>query len=119
MAASTSQDNVLGSLYIHGMGHFHPDNIVDNAFLEELDIGTNEEWILERVGIHVRRTVLPLDYIRETKNSDPRLGQEAAEIDSRQCAAAAADMALQRAGISRQQIGMVIAGGCFGKDYWL
>lgn len=113
MAASTSQDNVLGSLYIHGMGHFHPDNIVDNAFLEELDIGTNEEWILERVGIHARRTVLPLDYIRETKNSDPRLGQEAAEIDSRQCAAAAADMALQRAGISRRQIGMVIAGGCY------
>ena len=68
MAASTSQDNVLGSLYIHGMGHFHPGNIVDNAFLEELDIGTNEEWILERVGIHARRTVLPLDYIRETKN---------------------------------------------------
>jgi 3-oxoacyl-[acyl-carrier-protein] synthase III len=95
------------------MGHFHPPNVIDNAFLEELDIGTNESWILERVGIHARRTVLPLDYIRQTKNQDPRQGQEAAEIDSRQTAAAAADMALARAGIGREQIGMVIAGGCY------
>ena len=103
----------MGTLYIHGMGHFHPDNIIDNAFLEELDIGTNESWILERVGIHTRHTVLPLDYIRQTKNQDPRQAQEAAELDSRQTAAAAADMALARAGIRRDQIGMVIAGGCY------
>jgi 3-oxoacyl-[acyl-carrier-protein] synthase-3 len=95
------------------MGHFHPANVIDNAFLEELDIGTNEEWILERVGINSRRTVLPLDYIRDTKNKVPQQGQEAAEIDSRQSAAAAADMALERAGIGREQIGMVIAGGCY------
>lgn len=95
------------------MGHFHPDNVIDNAFLEELDIGTNEAWILERVGIHTRRTVLPLDYIRETKNQDLRQGQEAAELDSRQTAAAAADMALARAGLNRSDIGMVIAGGCY------
>jgi len=95
------------------MGHFHPGNIIDNAFLEELDIGTNDAWILERVGIHTRRTVLPLEYIRKTKNQDPRQGQEAAEMDSRQTATAAADMALERAGISRNQIGLVIAGGCY------
>ena len=40
----------MGALFIHGMGHFHPETVIDNAFLEELDIGTNEEWILERVG---------------------------------------------------------------------
>ena len=62
------------------MGPFHPDNVIDNAFLEDLDIGTSQDWILERVGIETRRTVLPLDYIRETKNQDPRQGQEAAEI---------------------------------------
>lgn len=103
----------MTTLYLHGMGHFHPANVIDNAFLEELDIGTNEAWILERVGIHSRHTVLPLDYIRETKNQDPRLGQETAEMDSRQTAVGAVDMALQRAGISRDEIGMVIAGGCY------
>lgn len=103
----------MAALYIHGMGHFHPDNVIDNAFLEDLDIGTSQDWILQRVGIETRRTVLPLDYIRETKNQDPRQGQEAAEIDSRHSAAAAADMALERAGIGREQIGMVVAGGCY------
>ena len=53
-------------LYILGMGHFHPENLIDNGFLESLDIGTNDEWITERTGIKTRRTVLNLDYIRET-----------------------------------------------------
>ena len=64
-------------LYLHGMGHFHPENVITNRFLEELEIGTDEAWILERVGIRERRTVLPLDYIRQTKNRDPRAAHEA------------------------------------------
>ncbi|MCX5843183.1 MAG: ketoacyl-ACP synthase III, partial [Deltaproteobacteria bacterium] len=44
-------------LYLHGLGHFYPENVITNRFLEELDIGTSEEWILERVGIRTRRTV--------------------------------------------------------------
>ena len=42
-------------LYIHGAGHYHPTNVIDNAFLESLDIGTTDQWILERVGIQKRR----------------------------------------------------------------
>ena len=45
-----------------GFGHFHPENEITNSFLESLDIGTSEQWIMERVGIRSRRTVLPLDY---------------------------------------------------------
>ncbi|MEK7374473.1 MAG: ketoacyl-ACP synthase III, partial [Thermodesulfobacteriota bacterium] len=55
-------------IYLHGIGHFHPENVITNRFLEELEIGTDEAWIMERVGIRERRTVLPLDYIRQTKN---------------------------------------------------
>ena len=33
------------SLYLHGLGHFHPENQISNAFLEALDIGTTEPWI--------------------------------------------------------------------------
>ena len=40
----------LVTLFLHGLGHFHPENEITNRFLEELDIGTNDEWILERVG---------------------------------------------------------------------
>ena len=32
-----------------GFGHFHPENEIDNAFLESLDIGTNDKWIVDRV----------------------------------------------------------------------
>ena len=76
----------MSALYLHGMGHFHPENVITNSFLEEMDIGTTETWIMERVGIHTRRTVLPLDYIKETKNRDPReafaagLSDDVAEI---------------------------------------
>jgi 3-oxoacyl-[acyl-carrier-protein] synthase III len=59
-------------LYLHSMGHFNPENIISNKFLDEMDIGTTNEWIMERVGIQNRRTVLPLDYIRKTKNINPR-----------------------------------------------
>lgn len=103
----------MAALHIHGMGHFHPENVIDNAFLEALDIGTDEAWIIERVGIRERRTVLPLDYIRETHNRDPRAAREAATLDSPETAARAAHQALARAGLQVGDIGMVIAGGCY------
>jgi 3-oxoacyl-[acyl-carrier-protein] synthase-3 len=97
-------------VYLHGLGHFHPENVISNQFLEELDIGTNEEWIIERVGILSRRTVLPLDYIRSTKNQDQRAAFEAAAYNNAQTGSFAARMALERAGISPEDIGMVISG---------
>ncbi|HEY4117383.1 MAG TPA: ketoacyl-ACP synthase III [Byssovorax sp.] len=99
-------------LFFHGLGHFHPENQIDNAFLESLDIGTNEKWILDRVGITGRRTVLPLDYIRATKNQDLRGAQEAALYTNAQTGARAARMAIERAGITPADVGMIIAGDC-------
>ncbi len=98
------------TLYLHGLGHFHPENEITNAFLNELDIGTSEAWILERVGIRSRRTTLPLDYIRTTRNRDPRGAQEAALYTHAEAGRRAADMALERAGITAADVGMVIAG---------
>ncbi len=100
------------SFYLHAVGHFHPENVVDNRFLEELDIGTNDEWITERVGIRRRNTVLPLDYIRTTRNADVRAGQEAALYSNVETGKRAALHALGRAGLCPNDIGMVIAGGC-------
>jgi len=97
-------------LYLHGIGHFHPENVITNRFLEELEIGTDEAWILERVGIRERRTVLSLDYIRQTKNRDPRAAYEASLYRNAETAAAAARMALERAGLKPSDIGLVIAG---------
>ena len=98
------------SLYLHGLGHFHPENEITNQFLEGLDIGTDEQWILDRVGIRSRRTVLPLDYIRDTRNRDTRQAMEVALYTHADTGVLAAEMALNRAGITRDAIGMVIAG---------
>ncbi|MCX7634754.1 MAG: ketoacyl-ACP synthase III [Syntrophales bacterium] len=85
--------------------------MITNRFLADLDIGTTEEWIEERVGIRCRRTILPLDYIRETKNRDPRMAHEITAGANIRTGAAAARMAMERAGVKPSDIGMVIAGG--------
>lgn len=102
----------MAKLFLHALAHFHPENVIDNRFLEELDIGTSDEWILERVGIRERRTVLPLDYVRATKNADPKAGQEAALYSNVETGRRAALAAIERAGLRPSDIGMVVAGGC-------
>ncbi len=97
-------------LSILGVGQAHPQTIIDNAFLESLDIGTSDEWIMERVGIKTRHSVLPLDYIRQTRNSDPRAAYEVAQTTASNLGAQAAGMALSKAGIQASDIGLLIAG---------
>jgi 3-oxoacyl-[acyl-carrier-protein] synthase-3 len=99
------------SLHLHSLGHAHPDNEISNAFLEELEIGTSERWILERVGIRSRRSVLPLDYIRKTRNREPRAALEAARETNAELGARAARMALARAGLEARDVGLVVCGG--------
>ncbi len=99
-------------LYIHGVGHFHPENIIDNQFLEELNIETNDQWITERVGIKARRTVLDLDYIKATYNKDVAEAKNHQSHSAKDTARLAATMVLERAGLKASDIGMVIMGGC-------
>ena len=103
---------VDSELNILGLGHWHPDAVIDNAFLESLGLETTDEWILERVGIRTRRTVLDLDYIRRTGNADPRDSHAASSATNAQTGAAAARMAMARAGIGPGEVGLVLAGGC-------
>ncbi len=98
------------TIYLHGLGHFHPEVEITNRFLEELDIGTTDQWIMERVGIRSRRTVMPLDYIRKTRNREPRAALEAALYSNADLGQRAATMALERAGLAAGDIGMLIAG---------
>jgi len=99
-------------LYLHALGHFHPETVLDNEFLTSLDIGVDPKWIEDRVGILQRRTTLPLDYIRQTRNQNPREASAAAHTTATQMAVNAAWMALERAGLEAGQLGMIIAGGC-------
>lgn len=107
-----SREHPSSDLFIHGVGHFHPENRIDNAFLSSLDIGTDEAWIMERVGIRSRRTVLPLDYIASTRNARPAEAAAASLYTNAQTGALAARLALERAHLRPSDIGLVIAGGC-------
>ncbi len=100
------------SMYLHALGHFHPENEITNDFLTELDIGTDAQWIEERVGILSRRTVMSLDYIKETLNRDFTQAAEASLYTHADTGRLASEMALKRAGLEPSDIGMVIAGGC-------
>ncbi len=102
------------NLHLHALGHAHPESELSNAFLESLDIGTSDAWIRERVGIRMRRTVLPLDYIRSTRNREPRASADAALESNAELGARAAQMALARAGLDPGDVGMVIAGSSAG-----
>ncbi len=97
-------------LYLHGSGHYHPETVITNRFLEELDIGCSEDWIVERVGIRTRRTSLPLEYIRETRNGDPRAAFEACGLTNARTGALAARLALARAAVKTEDVGMVVSG---------
>lgn len=99
-------------LYILGMGYAHPKTIIDNQFLEDLGTGTNATWIKEKIGIDTRLSCLPLDYIKETRNANPAEALKVAEYTPTQLGVTAAEMAMQRAGITPDQIGMIICNGC-------
>lgn len=99
-------------MFLHSVGHFHPENVITNGFLQELGLETTDTWIRERVGVQTRHTVLPLDYIRETRNRDVREALKVAQYSNAETGRRASLMACERAGIKPSEIGMVIAGGC-------
>ena len=99
-------------LTISGMGYAYPENRITNQFLEELGIESSGEWILAKIGIKERRTSLPLDYIKSTKNQDPEEGLRVMETTPTKLGVEAAKMAIERAGIDVQDIGRVITNCC-------
>jgi 3-oxoacyl-[acyl-carrier-protein] synthase-3 len=99
-------------LYIHGAGHFHPSNVICNDFLESLDIGTTDEWIMDRVGIKTRRTVMDLEYIKATQNHKIDNNKQNVEYSSAQLGAKAIKMALTKAGLKTEDIGLVVSATC-------
>jgi 3-oxoacyl-[acyl-carrier-protein] synthase-3 len=65
---------------------------------------------MERVGIQNRRTILPLDYIRQTKNINVRESFAVRQYTNAKMEAIAARQAIERAGIKKEDIGLLISG---------
>lgn len=75
---------------VTGMGYYVPDNIVTNADLSKM-MDTDDEWIQERTGIKERRWV--------KEGSDDSTGTMGAK---------AARIAIERAGLSKDDIDFII-----------
>lgn len=101
------------ALSLLSIGYAHPRNIIDNKFILSLGADTNEQWIMDKLGISSRRSVLPLSYIQESKNKDPSKALEVSEMTPTDLAVEAAKMALSRAGITASQVGLLICDCCF------
>ncbi len=99
-------------LWILGMGFAHPQTRISNEFIEGLNIGTNAQWISEKLGIQSRLSSLPLDYIAKTRNENPREAVKVATDTPTTLAKRAVEMALKRAGIGVEAIGLIIVNCC-------
>lgn len=74
---------------ITGLGYYVPDHVVTNDDLSKL-MDTNDEWIQERTGIKERR------HVNSNEETTTSMGIKAAE------------MAIERAGISREEIDFIV-----------
>ncbi|WP_430409641.1 3-oxoacyl-ACP synthase III family protein [Kordia sp.] len=75
---------------IIGLGHYVPDNVVTNDDLSKL-MDTNDEWIQERTGIKERRFA-----VKGTEDTTSGMGVKAAKV------------AIERAGIDKDDIDFII-----------
>ena len=74
---------------IAGLGFYVPSNVVTNDDLSKI-METNDEWIQERTGIKERRHII------KGEDTTTTMGVKAAEI------------AIQRAGIAKEDIDFVV-----------
>jgi 3-oxoacyl-[acyl-carrier-protein] synthase III len=74
---------------IVGIGHYVPENIITNAYLESI-MDTNDAWITERTGIKERR------YFTYGKDTNASMATEASKI------------AIERAGLSPKDIDFIV-----------
>lgn len=95
------------------LGHFHPPTVLDNAFFDELDIGSSSDWIASATGILSRRSVLTRDMIRALRRgevSSLELRRSGAVMTVAGMLRPAWEMACARAGVALPQVDQVIAG---------
>ncbi|MEY4631315.1 MAG: hypothetical protein RIQ81_1435 [Pseudomonadota bacterium] len=57
-------------IFITAFGHFVPANVIDNEFFGTLDIGSDGQWIVDRVGIRERRSILTTAELRALRRRE-------------------------------------------------
>jgi 3-oxoacyl-[acyl-carrier-protein] synthase-3 len=107
-----SSDQTLSHLQLLGVAYAHPTSEIDNVFIESLDIGTNDAWITEKIGIKRRLSSLPIEYIRETKNRDISKAATFATHSVTDLAVEATEKLLNQLYIPREKIALLVLNTC-------
>lgn len=98
-------------MFILGAGAATPTTELSDQFLSSLGLNLTEteQGIVARAGITTRYTSLPVEYIKETKNRDVLTARSVATVSPTALGVDAARQALARAGITAEQVGLVLA----------
>jgi 3-oxoacyl-[acyl-carrier-protein] synthase III len=98
-------------MFILGAGAAVASGELSNDVLASLGLALSpeEQSTLELAGVKSRRTSLPLSYIKERRNRDVLEGRPLIETTPTALGVAAVQQALSRAGVSIEQIGLIIA----------
>lgn len=92
---------------ILGVGGAYPETVITNQILSDL-AQQGEVTDASCGGIQSRRSALPLSYLLETRNVNPEAGLKSALQSPTDLVHQAADKALEMAGISKEQLGLII-----------
>lgn len=98
-------------MFVLGVGAAYPEVEVSDHFLASIGLAPSksERDLLARAGTRSRRTTLPLEYIKTTRNVKALQAREVALASPTALGELAARQALERAGVAVEQIGLVIA----------
>ena len=99
-------------LYILGAGSAYPATVIDNQLLASLRLGGSSSAIFEETGIEKRCSCLPVEYIKRTGNQDRSQAPAAALETPTEMAVRACRMALFRAGIAPEEVGLILGESC-------
>lgn len=95
-------------LSVLGVGHAYPRHVITNQLLGSLSGESAARQPLDQNGILQRSTGLPEAYLVSSKNSNPEEGLRQCESSPTDLALSAAEMALTRAGITKDQVGLIL-----------
>lgn len=110
-----ADQNKKSGLFLTAMGHYVPENVLDNNFFDSLNIGSDAQWIVDRVGVQERRSILRPEEIRALRFGDTTrddLVQAGRIMTFGQMGAKAWGLAMERSGLHTADLhaGAVIGG---------
>lgn len=98
-------------MYLLGAGSAFPTNNLSDASLAEIGASLRdaERRLVDRVGVSSRAISLPLGFVQAFKDADIVETRKACTVSPTRLGVEAATVALSRAGITIEQVGLVLA----------